>query len=482
VYASHFKTGAPGREWLFAKSTKEIVPFNNDYARVKEELAAGNPVVIGFTWDRVANPLNPALPPYYMYDYGDSAGALGGHAVCLVGYDDNYAGVGAFKCINSFGTTHGQGGFNWISYSLMEDGVQEAWVLTDQEAAPPQIAAAEYFIESFTHDLRIGDPGPGAGIGIPAPVDGSYDQRIESVTLTVSSASLLPGLYSLGLRFMSLEGVWGVPHRFDFRVDGQGTLQNAEAFVDNDPGPGNGVPLAAGDGGVDGSVEGLTGVMATNSLTQDLHNAFVRVQDDFGRWSHPRFAKFEVGPPKIKAAEWAPHPMDNLNPGNPMLPIDGTFDSGEETVLAANVNASWPEGQPRLVHVRVQGALGRWSQSATEELQILPTPTISSTPTITPTPTVTTTSTATPTGTPTVPTSTPTPTRSYTATPSLTATLVGPTSTPTPTVTPGSATPTPTNTLGGPTPTATFDIGDLNKDGKVDAKDLYLFLDRWHPE
>jgi hypothetical protein len=442
---------------LFAKSSKEIVPFDNDYVRVKEELAAGNPVVIGFNWSRVANSSNPAPPPYYMYDYGDSTGAIGGHAVCLVGYDDNYAGVGAFKCINSFGTTRGQGGFNWISYALMEDGIQEAWVLTDQDATPQQITAAEYFIESFTHDLRIGAPEPGMGTAIPTPVDGAFDQRIESVTLlTGSSASLLPGLYSLGLRFRNLEGVWGEPQRFDFRVDGRGTLVHAETFVDSDPGPGNGAPLSAADGGINDVAESLRGVTSTETLSEDLHKVYVRVQDSFGRWSHPRFAKFEVGPPRwIAAAEWSSNPINDQNPGNPMPPLDGAFDSGEETVVAANVNASWPEGQPRIVHVRVQDALGRWSQSATEELKILPTPTITVTPIDTPSPT-----------------------------PSPTDTIPPITSTPTPTATfSGTPTSTPTDT-GGPTPTATTTAtvdADLNNDDKVDAEDLILFLSKWDP-
>jgi len=40
-----------------------------------------------------------------------------GHAVCVVGYDDRMFGTGAFKVINSWGSTFGDGGYFWISYA-----------------------------------------------------------------------------------------------------------------------------------------------------------------------------------------------------------------------------------------------------------------------------------------------------------------------------------------------------------------------------
>ncbi|MBN8821491.1 MULTISPECIES: C1 family peptidase [unclassified Spirosoma] len=39
-----------------------------------------------------------------------------GHAMCVVGYDDNMLGQGAFKLINSWGKNWGDGGFFWITY------------------------------------------------------------------------------------------------------------------------------------------------------------------------------------------------------------------------------------------------------------------------------------------------------------------------------------------------------------------------------
>jgi C1A family cysteine protease len=42
--------------------------------------------------------------------------AIAGHALCIIGYDDELAG-GAFKIVNSWGKTWGKDGFCWIKYS-----------------------------------------------------------------------------------------------------------------------------------------------------------------------------------------------------------------------------------------------------------------------------------------------------------------------------------------------------------------------------
>lgn len=61
-----------------------------------------------------------------VYDTGDKTGVdEGGHAVCVVGFDDNKVtndGAGAIKCINSWGTSWGPlGGYFWLTYQAMKD-------------------------------------------------------------------------------------------------------------------------------------------------------------------------------------------------------------------------------------------------------------------------------------------------------------------------------------------------------------------------
>lgn len=61
-------------------------------------------------------------------------GPDGGHAVCVVGYDDNHHtvdGPGAFKFINSWGPEWGYGGYGWMSYEYVRYEVLQAEQVRD---------------------------------------------------------------------------------------------------------------------------------------------------------------------------------------------------------------------------------------------------------------------------------------------------------------------------------------------------------------
>ena len=61
-----------------------------------------------------------------IYSLADKTGSNhGGHAQCIVGFDDNKAtpdGNGAFLVVNSWGTGWGDNGFYWISYEAIKNG------------------------------------------------------------------------------------------------------------------------------------------------------------------------------------------------------------------------------------------------------------------------------------------------------------------------------------------------------------------------
>jgi len=63
----------------------------------------------------------PTESPYRVY---------GGHAMCVVGYDDNKYG-GAFEIQNSWGTDWGNEGYIWITYSDFAKFVDEAYEIID---------------------------------------------------------------------------------------------------------------------------------------------------------------------------------------------------------------------------------------------------------------------------------------------------------------------------------------------------------------
>jgi C1A family cysteine protease len=88
---------------------------------IKSFLAAGKPVI-------VAGPVNSA----YMYLTSGTVlksfvgSSLGGHCYCIVGYDDS---KGAFKFMNSWGTSWATAGFGYIGYGYETTWWTEAYVI-----------------------------------------------------------------------------------------------------------------------------------------------------------------------------------------------------------------------------------------------------------------------------------------------------------------------------------------------------------------
>lgn len=106
-----------------------------DIKEIKTHLAAGLPVIIG------------AMVTAEFRDNGYTEGAdfiwkkngepIGGHAMLVVGYDDD---KNAFKIINSWGKNWGDGGYGWIDYELFPDVVMYGFVAKDGYTAPEVVA------------------------------------------------------------------------------------------------------------------------------------------------------------------------------------------------------------------------------------------------------------------------------------------------------------------------------------------------------
>ncbi len=87
----------------------------------KAQLNAGKIIVVGGQVDGVF-----ASSTYKGAVLGKPGTSLGGHCYAVVGYDDT---KGAFKVMNSWGTTWGAAGYGWISYTYMTSWWSEAYVL-----------------------------------------------------------------------------------------------------------------------------------------------------------------------------------------------------------------------------------------------------------------------------------------------------------------------------------------------------------------
>jgi len=100
-------------------------------SRIQGFLAAGYPLMFGFT----------------VYNFGDDKGEIefpspndstqGGHAVLAVGYDNNRKvgkEKGAIKIRNSWGNDWGAGGYGWLPYRYIEEGLAvDFWSLFKKE-------------------------------------------------------------------------------------------------------------------------------------------------------------------------------------------------------------------------------------------------------------------------------------------------------------------------------------------------------------
>ena len=93
----------------FVKSEQQVIDLT------KKALTEGSPVSIGFLLPESFFSIKTAIwqpdPQEAFSDWQHNK-----HAMCVIGYDDNIAG-GAFKILNSWGTSWGDGGMVWIKYA-----------------------------------------------------------------------------------------------------------------------------------------------------------------------------------------------------------------------------------------------------------------------------------------------------------------------------------------------------------------------------
>lgn len=127
--------------------TKGGDDYRTDLLAIKQNLAQGAPVVIGmmvggsFMQDMMGRRL-------YSPDRSDYSGSsLGGHAMCVIGYDDYFEG-GAFQVMNSWGQGWGEDGLFWMRYNDFDYFTREAYGLYPMGDADKVISD---ILECFTY-------------------------------------------------------------------------------------------------------------------------------------------------------------------------------------------------------------------------------------------------------------------------------------------------------------------------------------------
>ncbi len=112
----------------FNRLTKGDNTEELDMRAIKENLAQGAPVVIGMMVGE--SYMQNMLGKDVWYPEPGDAGMMGfgGHAQCVVGYDDTKYG-GSFLMMNSWGPEWGNNGFAWVRYPDFNRYVREAYAL-----------------------------------------------------------------------------------------------------------------------------------------------------------------------------------------------------------------------------------------------------------------------------------------------------------------------------------------------------------------
>ena len=122
------------------KADELAVPYQIDgYWRIdaedmvqamKEALVANGPFTASFVvFDGINHPNNGVVPMP-----GENENYIGGHALCIVGYDDTKK---LFKFKNSWGRLWGESGYGYFHYDYIEDYMMDAWSAKDKLGGTP---------------------------------------------------------------------------------------------------------------------------------------------------------------------------------------------------------------------------------------------------------------------------------------------------------------------------------------------------------
>lgn len=104
---------------------------SSNIENIKTVLAAGFPIVFGFTvYDNFESP-SLRQKGFYLSLPTDEMQVIGGHAVVAVGYDDT-KDDGYVKVRNSWGSQWGLGGYYWMPYAYLTDNnlATDFWVVS----------------------------------------------------------------------------------------------------------------------------------------------------------------------------------------------------------------------------------------------------------------------------------------------------------------------------------------------------------------
>jgi hypothetical protein len=215
------------------------------------------------------------------------------------------------------------------------------------------ITAAEYFFDN--------DPGPGNGKPVSVGAKGDSVHFIA----TIPTTSLQAGFHTLSIRTKTATKNWGIFETRSFYISqtgsgGLSSINAAEYFFDNDPGPGNGKPVSVGT--ANDSVHFIA-TIPTKSLQAGFHTLSIRTRTATKKWGIFETRSFYISQPgsgslsDVIAAEYFFD--DDPGAGNgKKIPVGKT---GDSVHFIASVPTDLLAGKNHFICIRVKNKDGSWS-------------------------------------------------------------------------------------------------------------------------
>lgn len=154
----HHKIARDYRIKGFNRLTLDGNNYKVDLDAIKQNLAQGAPVVIGMKVGQsfMQGMRNKDIWQPTRQDF--SGAGLGGHAMCVIGYDESKYG-GAFQLMNSWGREWGRDGIGWVRYDDFNNFVMEAYGLYPEGVAENKetFSSTKLAVEFGLVDIESGE-------------------------------------------------------------------------------------------------------------------------------------------------------------------------------------------------------------------------------------------------------------------------------------------------------------------------------------
>lgn len=235
------------------------------------------------------------------------------------------------------------------------------WSVTSQRLfcvtpilAQQPIAEAEYF---WNND-------PGHGQGTPIPITPGAE---INTAFSINTSGLNTGLHHLYVRVKNAMG-WSVISRrliYIFINSNSLPIEQAEYFIDNDPGLGkaNTISITPGE-----SIQNSFSIN-TDTLPVGLHKLYVRTKNKASKWSSYSRRMFYISPNQaddyIVAAEYFFNTDPGVGKGDSIAILPGNYIDGTYSAKTTGLPPGW-----NILTVRTQNSRGEWSVFSRDSIEL----------------------------------------------------------------------------------------------------------------